>query len=71
VDKSDAYIGADFVIIATPTDCDPETNYFHSKVINDLQAFKAKPDIIVANHLADELADVSDKIFTRDLFGSD
>jgi UDPglucose 6-dehydrogenase len=36
-----------------------------------LQAFKAKADIIVANRLADDLADVSDKIFTRDLFGND
>ncbi|HEY9210406.1 MAG TPA: nucleotide sugar dehydrogenase [Methylotenera sp.] len=57
------------VIIYEPTLIEKE--FFHSEVINDLQAFKAKADIIVANRLADDLADVSDKIFTRDLFGND
>lgn len=57
------------VIIFEPTFMEKE--FFHSEVVNDLQAFKAKADIIVANRLADDLADVSDKVFTRDLFGSD
>ncbi len=48
-----------------------ESEFFHSKVINDLQEFKAKSDIIVTNRLTDDLADVCDKVFTRDLFGSD
>jgi len=48
-----------------------EKEFFHSKVINDLQEFKAKADIIVTNRLTDDLADVCDKVFTRDLFGSD
>jgi len=48
-----------------------EKEFFHSKVINDLQEFKAKSDIIVTNRLTDDLADVCDKVFTRDLFGSD
>jgi UDPglucose 6-dehydrogenase len=57
------------VIIFEPTFMEKE--FFHSEVVNDLQAFKAKADIIVANRLADDLADVSGKVFTRDLFGSD
>jgi UDPglucose 6-dehydrogenase len=57
------------VIIFEPTLMEKE--FFHSEVINDLQEFKAKADIIVANRLADDLADVCDKVFTRDLFGSD
>ena len=44
---------------------------FHSKVINDLNYFKEKSDIIVANRMSSELMDVEKKVFTRDLFGSD
>lgn len=42
--------------------------FFNSKVINDLTDFKQASDIIVVNRLNDELDDVTDKIFTRDLF---
>jgi len=48
-----------------------EKEFFHSKVINDLQAFKATADVIVTNRWSDDLADVRDKVFSRDLFGSD
>ena len=48
-----------------------EEEFYHSKVINDLQAFKQQADIIVANRLSDEIMDVKEKVVTRDLFGSD
>ena len=48
-----------------------ETHFYNSEVITDLDNFKAKSDIIVANRLVDEIADVKNKVFTRDLFGND
>lgn len=48
-----------------------ESEFFHSKVINDLQIFKAVSDVIVANRLMDDIQDVADKVYTRDLFGED
>ncbi|MCF3098650.1 nucleotide sugar dehydrogenase [Aeromonas australiensis] len=48
-----------------------ENEFFHSKVYKDLAAFKADCDVIVANRLVDELLDVKDKIYSRDLFGAD
>ena len=48
-----------------------EDEFFRSRVVRDLSAFKAESDLIVANRLTDEIADVKDKVFTRDLFGGD
>ena len=48
-----------------------EDNFFGSRVVKDLDAFKADCDIIIANRAAPELADIGTKLFTRDIFGSD
>lgn len=48
-----------------------EPAFFNSPVVNELAAFKARCDVIVANRLSPDLADVRDKVYTRDLFGQD
>ncbi|WP_420146221.1 nucleotide sugar dehydrogenase [Sphingobium sp.] len=48
-----------------------EETFFGSRVVRDLGAFKQECDIIIANRMTADIEDVSDKIFTRDLFGSD
>ena len=48
-----------------------ETEFFHSKVMTDLEEFKKVSDVIVANRLSDDLQDAAEKVYTRDLYTRD
>jgi UDPglucose 6-dehydrogenase len=57
------------VIVYEPVLTEPY--FFNSKVVNDLNKFKQESDVIVANRITDDIIDVREKIYTRDLFGKD
>lgn len=57
------------VIVYEPTLTDSE--FFRSEVVSDLDEFKRRADVIVTNRRADELSDIADKVYTRDIYGRD
>ncbi|EOJ7648493.1 nucleotide sugar dehydrogenase [Escherichia coli] len=57
------------VVVFEPTI--KEAYFFHSRVIRDLDEFKSVSDVILCNRMSSELVDIADKVFARDLFGSD
>ena len=57
------------VIVYEPVLTEPE--FYYSRVVNDLATFKSEADIIIANRITDDIRNVIDKVYSRDLFGAD
>jgi UDPglucose 6-dehydrogenase len=60
--------GVEVVIFEPALD---EEEFFHSRIINDLPEFKSISDVIISNRVSAALDDVSSKVYTRDIFGTD
>jgi UDPglucose 6-dehydrogenase len=48
-----------------------QSEFYHSRVVNDLETFKSEADVIIANRITDDICNVIDKVYSRDLFGAD
>jgi len=57
------------VVIYEPTFTEKE--FYHSKVTQSLEELKSLSDVIISNRMSDDLADVAEKVYTRDIFGCD
>ena len=63
--------GVEVVVYEPVLSSEKKKHFFNSKVIDDLSKFKKICDVIVANRLTNEILDVEQKVYTRDVFNSD
>jgi UDPglucose 6-dehydrogenase len=48
-----------------------EDSFYNAKIVKDIKAFKNQADIIIANRLSEDIEDVKEKVYTRDLYQND
>ena len=70
VDRNNDFLSKGIEVIVYEPVLEEET-FYNSRVVNDLAVFKAQSDVIVANRVTDEISDVLDKVYSRDLFNAD